>query len=32
VIRLEKRGAVAFTGMGIAVAVIHLITLLGHLF
>jgi hypothetical protein len=32
VIRLEQRGAVAFTGVGITVAVILLITLLGHLF
>ena len=30
--RLEQRGAVAFTCMGIAVAVILLITLFGHLF
>jgi hypothetical protein len=31
VTRIEQRGAVAFTCMGIAVAVILLITLLGHL-
>jgi hypothetical protein len=30
-IRLEQRGAVAFTCMGIAVAVILLIALFGHL-
>ena len=30
--RLEQRGFVAFTCMGIAVAVILLITLFGHLF
>jgi hypothetical protein len=30
--RLEQRGAVAFTSMGIAVMVILLITLFGHLF
>ena len=31
-IQLEQRGAVAFTCMGIAVLVILLITLFGHLF
>ena len=31
-IRLEQRGAVAFTCMGIAVMVSLLITLFGHLF
>ena len=30
--RIEQRGAVAFTCMGIAVMVILLITLLGYLF
>ena len=30
--RLEQRGDVAFTGMGVAVAVILLITLWGYLF
>ena len=30
--RIEQRGAVAFTSMGIAVMVILLITLFGHLF
>jgi hypothetical protein len=30
--RLEQRGAVAFTGMGVAVTVILLITLWGYLF
>ena len=30
--RLEQRGAVGFTGMGVAVAVILLITLWGYLF
>ena len=30
--RIEQRGAVAFTGAGIAVLVILLITLFGHLF
>jgi hypothetical protein len=30
--RLEQRGTVAFTCMGIAVMVILLITLFGHLF
>ena len=32
IIRLEQRGAVAFTLMGVAVVVILLITILGHLF
>ena len=31
-IRIEQRGAVAFTCMGVAVLVILLITLFGHLF
>jgi len=31
-IRLEQRGAVAFTLMGVAVVVILLITIWGHLF
>jgi hypothetical protein len=31
-IRLEQRGAVAFTCMGVAVMVILLITWFGHLF
>jgi hypothetical protein len=31
-IRIEQRGAVAFICMGIAVSVILLITLFGHLF
>jgi hypothetical protein len=30
--RLEQRGAVAFAGMAVAVVVILLITLWGHLF
>jgi hypothetical protein len=32
VIRIEQRGAVAFTGAGIAAVVILLITLWGYLF